>query len=258
MPMIEVERKEGFAWVSVNRPEALNALSRAIIEEMTATFTRLRDDREVGVVLLTGAGEKAFIAGADIAELAKETPQSARENSLRGQAMCRAIEECGKPVVAVVNGYALGGGCEVALACHIRVASESARFGLPEVGLGIIPGYGGTQRLPRLVGLGIAIEMITTGRAIPASEALRIGLVNRVVSPGELRGAAEALAREILKNGPLAVRAAITVAIEGMDKTLREGTGGEAEAFGRIYETKDLREGLAAFLEKRKPKFGGE
>ena len=257
MATVGIERKDGFAWVTVERPEALNALTRATIEEMTAAFTRLRDDREVAVVLLTGAGEKAFIAGADIGELAKETPQSARESSLRGQAMCRAIEECGKPVVAVVNGYALGGGCEVALACHLRIASETARFGLPEVGLGIIPGYGGTQRLPRIVGKGIALEMIVTGRQVNAQEAHRIGLVNRVVPPAELRATAEALARDILKNGPLAVRAALTVALVGLEGPLRAGTDKEADAFGRIYETRDLREGLAAFLEKRKPNFTG-
>ncbi len=258
MATIEVERKDGLAWVTVSRPEALNALSRAVIEELTGAFTRLRDDSEVGVALLTGAGEKAFIAGADIAELAKESSHSARDNSLRGQAMCRAIEECGKPVIAVVNGYALGGGCEVALACHLRVASEGARFGLPEVGLGIIPGYGGTQRLPRIVGKAVAIEMIVTGRQVNAQEAHRIGLVNRVVAPAELRGAAETLAREIMKNGPLAVRAALTATLAGLDETLRAGTDKEADAFGRIYETKDLHEGLAAFLEKRKPKFTGE
>jgi enoyl-CoA hydratase len=258
MATIDVERKEGLAWVSVNRPDALNALNRGTIEEMTGVFMSLRDDAEVHVVLVTGAGEKAFIAGADIAELAKESSHSARDNSLRGQAMCRAIEECGKPVIAVVNGYALGGGCEVALACHLRVASEAARFGLPEVGLGIIPGYGGSQRLPRIVGKAVALEMILTGKAVNAQEALRIGLVNRVAPPAELRGAAEALAREIMKNGPLAVRAALTVALAGLDETLRSGTDKEADAFGRIYETKDLREGLAAFLEKRKPKFTGE
>lgn len=265
MGQVRVERGEGFVWVTVERPEALNALSRALIAEITETFARLREDRAVGVVLLTGSGEKAFVAGADIAELAKETPQSARENSRLGHAMCRTIEECGRPVVAVVNGYALGGGCEVALACHIRIASDNAAFGLPEVGLGIIPGYGGTQRLARIVGRGIAAEMIVTGRRINADEALRIGLVSRVVrgeTPAqriaELRGAAESLAREILKNGPLAVRAALDVMRGGLEGTLRAGCEAESEAFGRIYETKDLREGLAAFLEKRKPAFRGE
>jgi enoyl-CoA hydratase len=258
MASVRVEASDGIAWVTIDRPEALNSLSRAIVGEMTETFARLEGDAAVGVVLLTGAGEKAFIAGADIAELARETPASARENSTRGHAMCRAIETCGKPVVAVVNGYALGGGCEVALACHMRIASETARFGLPEVGLGIIPGYGGTQRLPRLVGLGAAVEMIATGRPISAQEAHRIGLISRVVPPAELRGAAEALARDILKNGPLAVRAALDVALAGLQGTLRAGCDLESDAFGRIYETKDLHEGLGAFLEKRKPSFKGE
>jgi enoyl-CoA hydratase len=258
MENIRIEKHDGSAWVTVDRPKALNALNRATISELSQAFDDLRQDRSVGVVLLTGAGEKAFIAGADISELAQETPASARENALRGQAMCRAIEECGKPVIGVINGFALGGGLEVALACHIRIASENARLGLPEVGLGIIPGYGGTQRLPRLVGKGVAIEMIATGRHVAAADALRIGLVNRVVPAAELRGAAEALATEILKNGPLAVSAAIGVALAGLEGTLRAGTDSEAEAFGRIYETKDLREGLAAFLEKRKPGFSGE
>lgn len=265
MGAVRVEKLDGFAWVTVDRPEALNALSRGLVSELLEAFAWLRDDRAVRAVLLTGAGEKAFIAGADIAELAKETPETARENSLRGHAMCRAIEECGKPVVAAVNGFALGGGCEVALACHIRIASENALFGLPEVGLGIIPGYGGTQRLPRIVGRGLAAELIVTGRRIAADEALRIGLVSRVVRAetpeqriAELRGAAEAIAREVLKTGPLAVRAALDAMLRGLEGTLRAGCDAEAEAFGRIYETKDLREGLAAFLEKRKPTFTGE
>ena len=258
MENIRIERGDGAAWVTVDRPKALNALNRATIAELSQGFEELRQDRSVAVVLLTGAGEKAFIAGADISELAQETPASARENSLSGQAMCRAIEECGKPVVGVINGFALGGGLEVALACHIRIASENARLGLPEVGLGIIPGYGGTQRLPRLVGAGVALEMIATGRHVAAADALRIGLVNRVVPAAELRGAAETLAAEIVKNGPLAVSAALGVALAGLEGPLRAGTDREAEAFGRIYETKDLREGLAAFLEKRKPSFRGE
>jgi len=258
MENVRLEKRDGAAWVTIDRPKALNALNRATIAELAQTFDELRADRSAGVIVVTGGGEKAFIAGADIAELAQESPASARENSLRGQAMCRAIEECGKPVIAAINGFALGGGLEVALACHIRIASENARLGLPEVGLGIIPGYGGTQRLPRLVGRGVAIEMIATGRHLSAADALRVGLVSRVVPLAELRGAAEALAAEILRNGPLAVRAALGVALAGLDGTLRAGTDREAEAFGRIYETADLREGLAAFLEKRKPSFAGE
>ncbi|MFN0151368.1 MAG: enoyl-CoA hydratase/isomerase family protein [bacterium] len=258
MENIRLEKRDGAAWVTVDRPKALNALNRATIAEMSQAFDELRADRSIGVIVVTGGGEKAFIAGADISELAEESPASARENSLRGQAMCRAIEECGKPVIAAINGFALGGGLEVALACHIRIASENARLGLPEVGLGIIPGYGGTQRLPRIVGSGVAIEMIATGRHLSAADALRVGLVNRVVPLAELRAAAESIAAEIVKNGPLAVRAALGVSLAGLEGTLREGTAREAEAFGRIYETADLREGLAAFLEKRKPKFVGE
>jgi enoyl-CoA hydratase len=266
MESVRIERRGGLAWVTVDRPKALNALNRATIGELAAAFQSLRDDAEVGVVLLTGAGDRAFIAGADIAELAAESPESARENSLRGLAMCRDIERCGKPVVAVINGFALGGGLEVALACHIRIASDNAKLGLPEVGLGIIPGYGGTQRLPRLVGRGVALEMIATGRPVSAADALRIGLVNRVVSRSdpaadlvaELRAAAEALAGEILKNGPLAVRAALSTALAGEGLPLDQATDIEADAFGHIYETRDLREGLAAFLEKRKPQFRGE
>jgi enoyl-CoA hydratase len=209
----------------------------------------------VHVLVVTGAGEKAFVAGADIAELAALDALSGRETSRRGQRIFRELELCPKPVIAAVNGFALGGGCELALACHMRIASDNAQFGLPEVGLGVIPGYGGTQRLARLVGRGRALEMVLTGRRVGAEEALRMGLVNRVVPLASLLDEARALAAAILANGPVAVRAALEAVQRGLDVPLEAGLELEANIFGVVCATEDMREGLRAFLEKRKPAF---
>src|SRR5467141_373733 len=245
--------KDGIARVTVNRPKVLNALNEKTVREIHAVFSSLRDNPDVGVVILTGSGEKAFVAGADINELAVMTPLQGEASSKLGQLALREIELLGKPVIAAINGFALGGGCELALACHMRFASENARMGLPEVGLGIIPGYGGTQRLPRIVGLGHALELITTARVIDAQEAMRIGLVNRVFAPSELMPHCEKVAGEILNRGALAVRCAMDAAIRGMETDLPQGLEREAGHFGLLAATNDMREGLKAFLEKRKP-----
>ncbi|TMQ54290.1 MAG: hypothetical protein E6K74_07030 [Candidatus Eisenbacteria bacterium] len=249
--------KDGIARVTVNRPKVLNALNEKTVREIHAVFSSLRDNPDVGVVILTGSGEKAFVAGADINELAVMTPLQGEASSKLGQLALREIELLGKPVIAAINGFALGGGCELALACHIRFASESAKLGLPEVGLGIIPGYGGTQRLPRIVGLGVALELITTARMIDAQEALRIGLVNRVLPPADLLPHCEKVAGEILSRGALAIRYAMDAAIRGLETDLTQGLEREAGHFGLLAATKDMHEGLKAFLEKRKPTFTG-
>jgi len=252
-----VEVRDRVARVTVNRPKVLNALNERTVREIHAAFRALRDNPDVGVVILTGAGEKAFVAGADINELAVMTPLQGEASSKLGQAALREIELLGKPVIAAINGFALGGGCELALACHMRFASESARLGLPEVGLGIIPGYGGTQRLPRIVGLGLALELITTARMIDAQEAVRIGLVNRVLPAAELMPHCEKVAGEILSRGALAVRYAMDAAIRGLETDLPQGLEREAGHFGLLAATQDMHEGLKAFLEKRKPTFTG-
>lgn len=255
MQNIMLERDGAVATVTLNRPDKLNALNAATLEELDGAFRELRGDDAVQAVIVTGAGEKAFVAGADIGELVKQTPGSGKETARRGQQILRAIELFPKPVVAAVNGFALGGGCELALACHMRLASDNASFGLPEVGLGIIPGYGGTQRLARLVGRGRAIEMTLTGQRIDAHEAHRIGLVNRVVPQASLRAEARSLCDAMLKNGPVAVRAALEAIQRGTEMPLDESMVLEANIFGVTIATEDYREGMNAFLEKRKPAF---
>jgi enoyl-CoA hydratase len=254
---LKVARDGPVAVVSVSRPDKLNALSDATLEELLAAFTGLRDDEGVRCVILTGGEAKrpAFVAGADIAELAGQDPLAARRRSRLGQSVCDLIEGLGKPVIAAVNGFALGGGLELALACHIRLAAEGAKLGLPEVTLGIIPGYGGTQRLPRLVGMGMALELITTGRMIDAEEARSLGLVNRVLPPAELLPAANELAGKIAANGPIAVRLALDAALRGASLPLAAGLAGEQELFALVSSTADMREGLKAFLEKRPAQF---
>jgi enoyl-CoA hydratase len=243
--------------ITVNRPEKLNALNRATLDELGAAFGAAAEDSGTGVVILTGAGNKAFIAGADIGELARLSPVDGRAYALAGQALFERIETLGKPVLAAVNGYALGGGCEIALACTLRIASTAARFGQPEVNLGIIPGYGGTQRLPRLVGRGKALELILTGEMIDAPEALRIGLANQVVPPEELLPRAETVAATILSKGPLAIRYALDAVHRGLESPLAEGLAYEATLFGVLCAAEDTKEGTRAFLEKRKPEFRG-
>jgi enoyl-CoA hydratase len=251
------EKKAGVAYVTVNRPKALNALNRATLDELRAAFSEIKDDASVRVVILTGAGEKAFIAGADIAELVALNADSGKEFALRGQAVFELIENLGKPVIACVNGFALGGGCEIALACTIRLASENSKFGQPEVKLGIIPGYGGSQRLPRLVGKGLANQMLLTGEMITAQEAHRIGLVNEVVPLSGLLARAEEIARQIIANAPMAVQYTLEAVNKGMEMPLAQGLKLEAELFGRSCATEDKNEGTAAFLAKRKAEFKG-
>ncbi len=252
------EKKSSIAYITVNRPKVLNALNRATMAELRAAFEDAKDDAGVRVVIITGSGEKAFIAGADINELNKLSPVEAKEYTHRGQAVFDLIENLGKPTIACINGFALGGGCELAMACTIRLASENAKLGQPEVKLGIIPGYGGTQRLPRLVGKGVAMQLVLTGDMISAQEALRVGLVNEVVAPAELIPRAEALARKIAANAPLAVQYAMEAVNKGMEMTLAEGLYLEATLFGVSCATEDKREGTTAFLEKRPPQFKGK
>jgi enoyl-CoA hydratase len=252
------EIRARIAYVTINRPQKLNALNHRAIQELTDCFERIGKAREAGAVILTGAGEKAFVAGADINELAALTPTEARETALQGQALMDRIEHLGKPVVAAVNGFALGGGCELAMACTLRIASDNARFGQPEVRLGIIPGYAGTQRLPRLVGKGRALEIILSGEPISAEEAWRIGLANRVVSLPELIPAAENAIQKILANGPVAVRYALEAVHRGVEMTEADGEQLEASLFGLCCATSDMKEGTRAFLEKRPAQFKGE
>ena len=254
---VRVEKRDGFAVVTVNRPDKLNALNDATLDALTAAATTIGNDPEVGAVIVTGAGEKAFVAGADIQELRELDATTGRIAAQKGQATFGHFADMGKPTIAAVNGFALGGGCELALACHIRLASEKARFGLPEVKLGIIPGYGGTQRLVRVVGLGRALELILTGEMIDAAEARRIGLVNRVYPPAELMAGAEEMAKTILSRGPVAMQLAVDAAIRGASLDLAAGLSVEADLFGIACGTKDKYEGMTAFLEKRDPRFTG-
>src|SRR6476659_2375866 len=252
------EKKNSIAYVTVNRPKVLNALNMATMEELRAAFHEIKNDASVRVVIFTGAGEKAFIAGADIGELAKHDAVSGKEYTHRGQSVLNLIENLGKPVIACINGFALGGGCEIAMACTIRLASENAKFGQPEVKLGIIPGYGGTQRLPRLVGKGIAMQLVLAGEMITAQEALRIGLVNEVTAPADLIPRAEAIAQKIVANAPLAVQYALEAINKGLEISQAEGLYLEATLFGLACATEDKKEGTTAFLEKRAAQFKGK
>ncbi|MGQ0553247.1 MAG: enoyl-CoA hydratase/isomerase family protein [Planctomycetota bacterium] len=249
--------QDGITTVTVNRPDKLNALNAATIGELQHCFEALAADEAVRAVILTGAGEKAFVAGADIGELASQTPLQARPLAMRGQRLMDTVEACPKPVVAAVNGYAFGGGCELALACHLRLAADNALLGLPEVTLGIIPGYGGTQRLPRIIGKGRAMEMILTAARVDAAEAYRIGLVNKVFPQKDLLPETEKLLRKTLSYGPVAVRFALDAVNHGGEMPLHDGLNYEATFFGLLAATSDLKEGMAAFLEKRPAKFTG-
>lgn len=255
---LQVAVKDRIAWLTINRPKVLNALSRKTLEELRQALALLQEDEGTGALVLTGAGSKAFVAGADIREFSGLDSLAGREFARQGQALFTQIETFPKPVIAAINGFCLGGGCELALACHLRIASETATFGQPEVKLGIIPGYGGTQRLPRLIGKGRALEMILSGERIGAEEALRIGLVNRVVGAQELLGACEELAGRILANAPLAVRYSISAVQAGLEMPLESGLELEATLFGLSLATRDAREGVAAFAEKRKAEFKGK
>lgn len=255
---IRYEKKNQIGYVTIARPKVLNALNMATMLELHCVFTGIKNDPEVRVVILTGEGEKAFVAGADINELAKVGAAEGKEYASRGQAVLDAIENCGKPVIACINGFALGGGCELALACTMRLASENAKLGQPEVKLGIIPGYGGSQRLPRLVGKGLASQLLLTGEPIGAQEAHRIGLVNEVVPQPELIARAEALAQKIVANGPRAVQYTLEAVNKGMEMPLHEALFLEASLFGVCCATEDKNEGTKAFLEKRPANFTGK
>jgi enoyl-CoA hydratase/carnithine racemase len=251
-------KRESIAYLTINRPDKLNALNRRVVEELDACLRAVRDDGEVLAAILTGAGEKSFVAGADINELATQSPIEGQETARRGQQMLDLLENLGKPVIAAVNGFALGGGCELAMACTLRVASENSRLGQPEVKLGIVPGYAGTQRLPRLVGKGRALEIILTGEPVSAQEAYRIGLVNQVVPLKDLLPAAEALVRKIIANSPLAVKFSMEAVNHGMETTRAEGEFLEATLFGLCCASADMKEGTRAFLEKRPAQFKGK
>jgi enoyl-CoA hydratase len=252
------EKRDRIGFITFNRPKVLNALNRKTMEELSHILTAAREDEEVRALILTGAGEKSFVAGADIAELAVQTPVSGKETALFGQSVLHRLETLGKPSIAAINGFALGGGCEVALACSIRLASKTAKLGQPEVKLGIMTGYGGSQRLARLCGKGVAHELCLTGEMISAEEALRIGLVNHICEPAELLPSAEALAKKIIANAPLAVKFTMEAIERGVEMPQEEGQFLEATLFGICAATEDMREGTRAFLEKRPAQFHGK
>jgi enoyl-CoA hydratase len=252
------EKRDGIAFVTFNRPKVLNALNRQTVEELRDALLDAKNDDAVRALILTGAGEKSFVAGADIGELAQQTPVRGKEFSLFGQGVVHLLETMGKPSICAINGFALGGGCEVAMACTIRLASKTAKLGQPEVKLGIIPGYGGTQRLARLCGKGVAHELCLAGEMITAEEAMRIGLVNHVYEPAELLPAAEGLAKKIIANAPVAVKYTMEAIERGVEMPQEEGLFLEATLFGLSCATEDMREGTKAFLEKRKAEFKGQ
>jgi enoyl-CoA hydratase/carnithine racemase len=254
---VRYEKKGSIAYVTVNRPKVLNALNTPTWTDLRAAFEDAKADASVQGVILTGAGDKAFIAGADISELAHVDAYEAEESSRFGQSVLDLIENLGKPVIAAINGFALGGGCETAMACTIRIAAEHAKFGLPEVTLGLLPGGGGTQRLPRLVGKGRALQLILTGDTISAQEAYRIGLVNEIVPAAGLIERAETILKQIAANAPIAVKFSLEAANKGLDTSQNEGLALEASYFGICAATEDKKEGTSAFLEKRAPKFRG-
>jgi enoyl-CoA hydratase len=253
-----VERDGAVATVTINRPTVLNALNGQTLDELRRAMLDLKRDAAIRVVILTGAGEKSFVAGADINELAAQTPVSGRDTALTGQHVFDIIENLGKPVIAAINGFALGGGCELAMACTLRLAADTARLGQPEINLGLLPGYAGTQRLPRLVGKGRALELLLTGAQITAIEAERIGLVNRVVPAADLLAQARALAEALAAQPPIAVRFILDAVNTGLEMPFAEGCIHEATLFGLVATTGDMREGTRAFLEKRKPVFKGQ
>jgi enoyl-CoA hydratase len=257
MDTLLLERDGAVAIVTMNRPHVLNALNSQTLDELRRAVLDLKRDESVRVVILTGAGAKAFVAGADINELAVQTPTGGREHALAGQHVFDLVENMGKPVIAAINGYALGGGCELAMACTLRLAADTARLGQPEIALGLIPGYAGTQRLPRLVGKGRAMAIMLTGAPIAADEALRIGLVNLVFPAAELMAEARKLAQQLAGAAPMAMRYIINAVNKGMEMPFAEACQYEATLFGLVASTDDMREGTAAFLQKRKAEFKG-
>jgi enoyl-CoA hydratase len=257
MSYILTDISKQIAVLTINRPDALNAINNEVIKDLSTAIKSCIDNNNVGVIILTGSGDKAFVAGADIKRMQAISPKDAYEFGKTGQQMTVLIENSPKPIIAAVNGFALGGGCEISMACHIRVASETAVFGQPEVLLGILPGWGGTQRLPRLVGTGIANEIITTGRMINASEAKSIGLVNHVVPPNELMNKCTEIGDQILKNGPNAIAHSLECIRRGIGTTIEAGLKIEVNKFSNLFGTDEANEGLSAFVEKRKPNFRG-
>ena len=253
-----VEKKDNIAYVTVNRPKVLNALNVKTVEELTDAFQTLAGDRGIAAVILTGSGEKAFVAGADIKEFLELSADGARDYAKRGQKLFSLIERLGKPVIAAVNGFALGGGCEIAMACTFRIASENAKLGQPEVSLGLIPGFGGTQRLPRLIGKGRAMELILTGKPIDAETAEKYGLVNKVAPQDKLIEVCEKAAKTIAKQGPLAVKYCLEAVDSGLNMSLDDGLVLEADLFGLVFASEDSKEGTTAFVEKRKADFKGK
>lgn len=255
MAIVQLVKEEGFAVITMNKPEEMNALNTKMLTALNEIIENVENDKDIKVVIITGAG-KAFVAGADITEMQGKTVDDAYQFSRFGQQVFEKIESLSKPVIAAVNGFALGGGCELAMACDIRLASKKAKFGLPEVGLGIIPGFGGTQRLPRLVGKGKALELLMTAEIISADEAMKIGLVNHVIE-GDTMTLAMEMARKIMSKGPLAIRYVKAVVHHGMDADLGVNIAHEAEVLGLCFATEDQKEGMTAFVEKRKPQFKG-
>lgn len=255
---ILVDRSEGVATITINRPKVLNALNSQTLDELRRVVLHCRQDDAVRCVIVTGAGEKSFVAGADINELSVQSPTGGREHARAGQHILDLIENLGKPVIAAINGFALGGGCELAMACTVRIAADTARLGQPEVNLGIIPGYAGTQRLARLVGRGRALELLLTGDHVTAAEAHRLGLVNRVVPAAELMTEARKLAATLASKAPVAVRYILDAVNKGLDMAFPDAQIFEATLFGLVSSTEDMREGTRAFLEKRKAEFKGK
>lgn len=253
--VIRIEKIEKILLVKISRPESLNALNKEVLKSLDEVFEKSKDDREIYGIIITGEGEKSFVAGADIKEFSNFTPIEAKDMSENGQKLFSKIENFPKPVLAAVNGFALGGGCELAMSCHIRIASKNAKFGQPEVNLGIIPGYGGTQRLPRIIGMGRALEIILSGKMIDAEEALRIGLVNKVVEQGELLEESKKILNQIIEKAPLAIELALKSVISGMEMSKEDGLKLEAANFSILFSTEDMKEGVSAFIEKRKPAF---
>lgn len=258
MSTVEIIVKNRIAFIKINRPNQLNALSVQVLVDLKNAFKSVEINAEVGVIILTGEGDKAFIAGADIKEMAALSSEDAMAYALNGQTLTTYIENFPKPVIAAINGFALGGGCEFAMACHIRYASETARLGQPEVGLGLIAGFGGTQRLPRLVGKGRALEILLSGGMVSAQDAKEMGLINAIFPQESLMEACIKLASKILRNGPIAIRETIYSVNEGLDLSLEEGLKQEAQRFGTIFESEDQTEGTTAFVEKRRAKFTGK
>jgi enoyl-CoA hydratase len=253
-----LERDGAVAVLTINRPKVLNALNSQTMDELRRAVLELKHDASVRTVIVTGAGEKSFVAGADINELAVQAPAQGKEHALRGQHVFDLIENMGKPVIAAINGFALGGGCELAMACTLRIAADTARLGQPEINLGIIPGYAGTQRLSRLVGKGVALDLLLSGRQVKADEALQIGLVNRVVPAAELMTETKKLAAELATKAPIAMQYIIEAANKGLEVSFDKGQFLEATLFGLVASTEDMREGTRAFLDKRKPEFKGK